>query len=367
MKISLSSPSMAEYAARPQNNYLLLRFIAALMVIYGHSYALTHLPGQKDLIQRALGFTYSGEIGVYIFFVISGFLVTASYLNRADFADYLKCRLLRLVPGLAVCLALTAFVLGPLVSSVAPAVYFASSDTYHYFTANLSLVKTVYALPGVFESLPQKGAVNGSLWTLPAEFRLYLLVGLIGVCRILPRRTWYLPLVLCLAALAIFAPPDWSLLFNKPTFRSLFLYFMAGSVMRVYAERIPLSGILLAALALLSLALYWTPASHWLLGITLAYGTFWLAYVPDLHWFNRAGDYSYGLYIYAFPVGQTLRQYFPEIHALELFVCASLLTLACAAFSWHFVESPALRLKRVRFRERLGRLLRVKSAAGTPK
>ncbi|HEY1992364.1 MAG TPA: acyltransferase family protein, partial [Gammaproteobacteria bacterium] len=77
----LAFRSIASYADAPQNNYLLLRFLAALMVIYGHSYAITHLPGQMDLIQRALRFTYSGSVGVDIFFVISGFLVTASYLN----------------------------------------------------------------------------------------------------------------------------------------------------------------------------------------------------------------------------------------------------------------------------------------------
>jgi peptidoglycan/LPS O-acetylase OafA/YrhL len=365
MRFTLSPQSIAAYTARPQNNYLLLRFVAALMVIYGHSYALADTQDRRDLVSRILPFTYSGDLGVYIFFVISGFLVTASYLNRASFADYLKCRVLRIVPGLGLCLALTVFVLGPLVSSLAPTAYFSSHDPYAYFTGNLSLVKTVYALPGVFLGSPQPGAVNGSLWTLPAEFRLYLVIGLIGVCGILSRRRWFLLLALGLAAVVLFAPPDMSLMFNKFPFRTLFLYFLAGSVMRVYADRIPLSGIALAVMAALSLALYRTPAFHWLLGATLAYGTLWIAYVPNLHWFNRAGDYSYGLYIYAFPVGQTLRQYFEHIQPLQLFACTSVLTLICAVFSWHVVEQPALGLKRVRFRQTLWRLLRRRPAAET--
>lgn len=126
-----------------------------------------------------------------------------------------------------------------------------------------------------------------------------------------------------------------------------------------------MSGTLLAALAVLSLASYWTPAFHWLLGTTLVYATFWAAYVPNLHWFNRAGDYSYGLYIYAFPVGQTLRQYFEHIGPLQMFAACSVATLACAVLSWHLVEQPALRLKRVRFRENIRRLLRGSPAAGT--
>jgi peptidoglycan/LPS O-acetylase OafA/YrhL len=345
---------------------LLLRFAAALMVIYGHSYALADSQDRRDLVSHILPFTYSGDIGVYIFFVISGFLVTASYLNRASFADYLKCRVLRIVPGLCVCLALTILLLGPLVSSLPAAAYFSSHDTYAYFTGNLSLVKTVYALPGVFLDSPQPGAVNGSLWTLPAEFRLYLVIGLMGACGILSRRRWFLLFALGLAAVALFAPPNMSLMFNKLPFRTLFLYFLAGSVMRIYADHIPLSGIALAVLVVISLALYRTSAFHWLLGATLAYGTLWTAYVPNLHWFNRLGDYSYGLYIYAFPVGQTLRQYFEHIGPLQMFAACSVLTLACAAFSWHLVEQPALRLKRVRFRQTLWRLLRRRSTAATP-
>lgn len=364
MGFTIRSRSIADYTGRPENNYLLLRFIAALMVIYGHSYALTNLPGRGDLVSRVLPFTYSGDLGVYIFFVISGFLVTASYLNRAGFTDYLKCRVLRIVPGLAICLALTVFLLGPLVSRLPADTYFSSHDTYSYFTGNLSLIKTVYKLPGVFLGLPQDGAVNGSLWTLPAEFRLYLIVGLLGACGLLARRRLYLAVGLGLAAVALFAPPDLALMFNKVPFRTLFLYFLAGSMLRVYADRVPLSGVALAALAALSLLLLKTPAYHWMLGATLAYGTLWVAYVPDLHWFNRAGDYSYGLYIYAFPISQTFKQYFWHIDPLLLFPCTALATLACAAFSWHLVEQPALRLKRVRFRQQLRKLLRRRPATG---
>lgn len=363
MKFSLSRRSIAHYAAQPENNYLLLRFVAALLVIYGHAYAIAPERGDMDLIQRVFGVTYAGDVGVYTFFIISGFLVTGSYLNRADFGDYLKCRLLRLLPGLAVCLALTVFVLGPLVTSLPAGGYLTRSDTYHYFTANLSLIKTAYTLPGVFEKLPQDGAVNGSLWTLPAEFRLYLLVGLIGVTRLLGWRRGYIWLALGLAAVALFTPPDMALMFNKYPLRSLFLYFLAGSVLRVYWDLVPLSGFILAAFAVADVFLRHTAAYPAALGVTLGYAVLWAAYVPNLHAFNRVGDYSYGLYIYAFPVAQVLRQYFIHIAPLELFAWGTLLTLACAALSWHLVEEPALRLKRVDFSGQLKRLWRRRPAS----
>jgi peptidoglycan/LPS O-acetylase OafA/YrhL len=88
--------------------------------------------------------------------------------------------------------------------------------------------------------------------------------------------------------------------------------------------------------------------------------------VPNLHLFNRLGDYSYGLYIYAFPIQQTLRQYFVDIGPLQLFAAASVLTLLCAMLSWHLIEEPALCLKGVSFREMGRHLLRRRSAAAAP-
>jgi peptidoglycan/LPS O-acetylase OafA/YrhL len=148
---------------------------------------------------------------------------------------------------------------------------------------------------------------------------------------------------------------------DKTRYLHLFLLFAAGSVIRVYHDRIPLSTWLLAAAVVPVVVLYRTPAFPDAFTAWLVYAVFWLAYVPNLHWFNRAGDYSYGLYIYAFPIEQALRQYFPAILPLELFATAAVLTLGCAMLSWHLVEQPALKLKKVKFRE----LIRRRIAAGS--
>ncbi len=178
-----------------------------------------------------------------------------------------------------------------------------------------------------------------------------MFVGLFGVVGLLGMRRLYLPFMLALAALALFASPYWALYFNKRGFTSLFMLFAWGSVLMVYMHRVPLSsGILLAFIAACA-ACFHTQAFPSLFWATIGYAVFWAAYVPNLHFFNRAGDYSYGLYIYAFPIQQALRQYFPDILPLELFGAAALLTLGCAMLSWHFIEQPALRLKEVPFRE----------------
>ena len=62
--------------------------IAAAAVIYGHSYAISGIPGAADHIARQ-GWghgLYSGSIAVQVFFAISGFLVTGAWLRRPDAA-----------------------------------------------------------------------------------------------------------------------------------------------------------------------------------------------------------------------------------------------------------------------------------------
>jgi peptidoglycan/LPS O-acetylase OafA/YrhL len=336
--------SIADYAAQPQNNYLLMRLVAALMVIYGHSYAITKLPGQADLLARLLRFTYAGALGVAVFFVISGFLVTASYLNRRHWGEFMQSRCLRVFPGLIVCLLAMMFLLGPAVTRHGLGDYFSDPQLY------LAPFGRHFRLPGVFEQLPQDG-VNGSLWTLPLEFSLYVVLGIFGVVGLLFRRGAYSLVVLALCVLALLAFDRGGGLFTeRHAYLNLILLFAAGSVIRLYAERIPLHWAGLVALALPALLLYHTRFFPVLFTLWLVYMVFWVAYVPDLHWFNRAGDYSYGLYIYAFPIAQTLRQYIPDITPLGLFASASLLTLGCAMLSWHLIEAPALKLKDVDFR-----------------
>jgi peptidoglycan/LPS O-acetylase OafA/YrhL len=202
----------------------------------------------------------------------------------------------------------------------------------------------------VFEHLPQP-AVNGSLWTLPPELLLYMLVGVAGFCGVLSRPRISLLLLLGACALGVLLAAQVHFFQERQMYLRLFILFAAGSAVRVFSDRIPLSTWLLAAAAVPVALLYVTDLFPVACSLWLVYAVFWFAYVPKLHGFNRMGDYSYGLYIYAFPIQQTLRQFFPAILPLELFAAAGMLTLGCAMLSWHFIEQPALRLKDVRLQD----------------
>ncbi len=190
----LSEAIGAQESAR-NNNITLLRLLAASAVFWGHCFDLVLGPGQihqdaPSQVIRLIDAHRGGTagIGVGLFFVLSGLLVTRSYLNRGSLIDFAVARALRIYPLLIVTVLVSAILLGPFVSILSVSEYFESSIPYRYVLSNGSLWQLVHHLPGVFDENPFRG-VNGSLWTLPIEVSLYVVVGLAGVLGLLRRRT----------------------------------------------------------------------------------------------------------------------------------------------------------------------------------
>jgi peptidoglycan/LPS O-acetylase OafA/YrhL len=205
----------------------------------------------------------------------------------------------------------------------------------------------MYRLPGAFPTNPFPHDVNGSLWTLPIELRLYVGVLLAGLVGLLSRRwAWLVALLALIAAFA--ARPDWfPLRPNDRVVQELALLFGLGSLAWVWRDALPVS---LGGAAIAFLLVVVDPGGlprTALFAPLLAYVVLVLAYHPALQWrgFNRVGDYSYGLYVYSFPVQQTLMQRLPALDPHGLFALALPLALLVAVASWHFVEAPALALK----------------------
>ena len=161
---------------RRDNHLDLLRLIAASLVFYSHSFALLGRPSPRFLAWIDLG-----ALGVYIFFIVSGYLIAASWEQDPSLPRFFARRALRIFPGLWVCVLLTLFLLGPLLTTRGLPAYFTDWRTWRYL-GNLGLY-TSYYLPGVFETVRYPNAVNGSIWTLPIEFLMYLVVAGAGVLR----------------------------------------------------------------------------------------------------------------------------------------------------------------------------------------
>ncbi|MEP6881735.1 MAG: acyltransferase family protein [Dokdonella sp.] len=182
-------PTLAERFGRGADNALLLRHLAALLVIYGHAYALAIArPGNSsDLLARLIPGFYAGSVGVCIFFALSGCLISRSWLRSPSLMRFAGARLLRIYPAYLICLLLCVGLFGAAFSDLAPADYFAQEQTRTYLLRNFDLVGLAYRLPGIFLRNPQPGIINGSLWSLALEVRLYLIVALLGGLGILAR------------------------------------------------------------------------------------------------------------------------------------------------------------------------------------
>ena len=153
---------LADLAKGRDNNFNLIRFIAASLVLFSHSYPLAMGNGFPEPLSNSLGTSW-GSIAVDVFFVASGFFIAASFSLKSSFKSFAMARILRIYPALIITTLLTVFVLGPLFTSLSLFDYFSHSQTYQYLIKNTTLLTGIeYYLPGVFTDTPYNQAVNGS-------------------------------------------------------------------------------------------------------------------------------------------------------------------------------------------------------------
>lgn len=340
---------LADFSQSRDNNFNLIRLLAALAVLSGHSYALLRQP---EPLGASLGMSI-GSIAVDLFFVISGYLVTGSLMKRQNLPDYFLARALRIFPGLICMVLLSVFVLGAVFTSLPATSYFSNSATYQYLFKCASVVTGMwYTLPGLFEHNPYPAAVNGSLWTLLYELVMYvLLAGFWGLYTYVWKRYRHWPvrmLALVFFALMIYAVRHHYLL-SMVEFDRLFFMFFSGAAYFLWRKHIHLNhGFAIGTMLVLILSHYINQQVFTLVYcLGLPYLLLYLAYIPAgrLRMYNRVGDYSYGVYIYAFPIQQALLALAPQMPVAILTVCAAALTTIFSISSWHVIEEPAMRAR----------------------
>jgi peptidoglycan/LPS O-acetylase OafA/YrhL len=341
--------TLAECIQSGRDNILLLRLIAALLVVVGHSFPLARPASwPDDPMLRVFPHTPSHLVGLMTFFIVSGFLITLSFQRQPHLPRFLRARFLRIWPALAVCVVAWAFVLGPLVSGLPPPAYFATGQgdagPYGYAWGNLTF-RAFNVLPGVFVANPIPAMVNSPLWTIAVEAKLYLCVALVGVLRLLQFR-WVVSAAIVALFVALFAFVVAQSPFVLTDHLMLVVqgFFGAGAIACLLRERIPISSGLMASIALACLLARDTPLEIPAIWLAVGYFALWFSYVPSLPSLPRKIDLSYGTYLWAWPIQQTLVSYGVR-DPVALIAIAAPVVLAIASASWLLIEAPALRLK----------------------
>ncbi|WP_285354153.1 acyltransferase [Pseudomonas sp. lyk4-R2A-10] len=312
------------------NNFNLLRLIFALLVVYSHSFALLGMR-EPEIFGRPLG-----NVAVHGFFVISGYLITESFLRSPKLFAFFWNRALRILPGLIVALVFT---------------------------------RAIYPVFDSFKSNPIQYVANGPVWTLTWEVVCYASVALIGVMGVLGRNA--MPTLFVVLWIVYLANTG-----NTSNFYGviapLMMMFSAGIFLRVANDFTNLKKCAAPVFCLLLFAVHESTAGNILDLINSRIDFLWgpeltgadvvrIAYLAAFPVFivgislsmpplvNLKDDISYGIYVYGWPLAQVMVALSTKtdfrLTPLWLFVCGVLVTLPIAWCSWRFVERPALRLK----------------------
>ena len=351
-----NASSCAVSASSHLNNFNLLRLLAAVAVLFSHGEFLYRTQMPVPFAGHSLG-----SVAVYVFFFVSGYLVTQSWARNPSVLGFTARRVGRIYPGLIVSVVFSVAVVGALMTTWPQADYWRAGLTWANLANNALGLSTVQVLPGVFEHNPFARAVNGSLWTIRYELMMYALLVGVSCLGIKLHRQLYLLAVLILGASWLLVmgfdwpnQPSWfpawlRELWSARDFTSLGVYFFMGAVVAQLDVR---GRAALAALGLVgaaALVLASRSASPVLVQLGLWVGipglTFCLAHLGSSWLRGRPhADLSYGVYIYAFPIQQAITQV-SLARGWSLAVCLGLsllLTVLMAAFSWFCVEKPGI-------------------------
>jgi peptidoglycan/LPS O-acetylase OafA/YrhL len=329
-----------------------LRLVFSILVIFSHCWPLALGPGNEDPLHLLSRSQVSfGYLSVDSFFIMSGFLITASALRSPSIGNYFQKRIARIFPAYIVISILAICVIAPLADS-----HWSVSLLHRLrnFVFDVVFLRGPY-LKNAFPSNPFSGPWNGSLWTIQCEFLCYIGLAFMLVIGVLRQRL----LILLTLAVSLLAGFFWFYHRNLDASQSMIDHwcrlgpcYLAGVVFYLYRDRIRLSGRLaiLAVVALFA-ALFIAPAWEVTFPIAGSYLIFVVAFqqwvkLPNL---GRFGDFSYGTYLYAFPVQQLLVRYFPSLRSpWVLFMPSTFITLILAVMSWYLVERRFLRPARRR-------------------
>jgi len=337
----------------PENSLDFIRLVFAIDVAILHFASLSDWSSLDGLATALMG-----RVVILGFFIISGMLLCASLLRSKTLGDYFKKRAFRLYPGYILMLAILALGLFFFSSSNASE-YFGSSHFLKYLASNFFFLNFLEpTLPGVFTQAPVESAVNGSLWTIKVEvifyFFLPVFLWLLSFVKSLKWKNIILLLAYIFSFIYIYfvrnspAVPDAYRGILTYQFPGLMNFFIVGMFLYFNFAWIQKNIKWLAVLSLIAFFERWVFETMYLVPLAFGFLIFFVGFsFPQLNKITRNNDYSYGIYIYHFPVAQLIwTSALPTYNLLLSFVIFAVVVFALAYFSWHFVEKPFIKRRK---------------------
>ena len=285
------------------SNLEIMRFAAAILVIFSHSFTLIQGTSEKEWLVLATNAQLTfGSLAVAMFFLCGGFFTVSEIKKINCVKQYITKRLKRIIPMLAV-VTFACVVMGAFVSELGVREYLCNKGTYIYLLNSFMIL--IHDLPGVFTGAPYASTVNGALWTLPLEFVCNLVCVIAYKMGLVKKKT-----ILYLApAVAIIAGGLWWCSTAIPLLGSVVLpclLFFVGAFYNIYFEEIKLDGKISAICGVVLVVTAIFGGLFWAMLICFPYLMFWL-------WFEakqidtrvaRIGKLSYPIYLCGFPIQQ---------------------------------------------------------------
>jgi len=354
--------TLAQVFDRRRNALTAWRLILSIGVIFWHSWPLTGHEMGFEPAARLLS-----EVFADGFFTISGFLITASWMRRPYLREYWTARLLRIFPGLWVCLLVIAFVIAPIAALIQHVSIKWSSELA--YVLNNGVTNVFYAgIDGTPVGVPYPGVWNASIWTLFFVLLCDVMVSVLGAVGLLKRR-WTIPVLFMLAlAWSAYVSYPTNALQSWPQMLARFaVVFLGGAMFYQYQDKVPARWSLVALSVAIVVASGSMQNYRPIAVIPLAYAIIVSGALIKNKRLSLRHDLSYGVYIYAFPIQQLLATCgLGRLNPVLFFTVATIATLPVAALSWFVIEKRATALKYRLIRKTVDRSAGERSSPSQP-
>lgn len=335
---------------KENNNFSLIKLIAAFMVIYAHSFGIQPYDGQSDIMVIISQSIHSGQLAVFIFIFLSGIFITKSIVDNDDVIEFSIKRLVRIWPPLVVCM-IFVICIGGIFTTYSQKDYWTDGQVWNYFFSNIKMIWNEHFLPGVFENHPM-GGMNGSIWFITFQLRMYFLVALFAGFGVFRDRITSNIVFMIILVWVMISPETLPLvgskfeLYGHLDFPQYTITYCIASLLFLNLKNIKINILHVIIIGLGTIAFKDSEIMLWYWAAFFIVITLWLGTRKVVLKIKIPVDYSYGIYLYAWPTAQLVYELFPMLTSIQSSIVTLIFSMVLAMLSYRFIEIPAINISK---------------------